>query len=375
MSIVRLPAGVLKFANGKTELFEMFVDYYNQYCAEQRGEKGLSYITKNGKGESVTFSEKEEKVNQAMMREIMARAGVKDLSEMPLEAWSTHPMLRWASFAVVNQMIDAVLPDAILRSTGMYSDVKVIGYGDSATFDIEARDLFVVSKAGRAMRQGEVKKQFKGQVAIIPENRLISVGVSLYRVLAGQESLARFASKAAMSLEAQIAKDAYTAFATAMAALDNAGDDALRFSGWSDSTFISLAQKVSAWNGGAPVTLVGTKLALQEVLPSADVNYRYDLESEYVRMGYIRNFKGVDVLEIPQQADWATEFKLTIDDTKLWVLSPAAGKLVKVVLEGSTIAMTDNAMENANLTQNANLMKSWGTGIATSSIAGTIELA
>lgn len=354
-------------------LVAMFRDYYNQYRSDN-GEKGLTYQTQKADGSPLYFSDKEAQLNAAIKKEVAYVSGVADAQEWPVEVYATHPLVSWATFAVVNQLIDAVLPDSLIKTIGMYTDVINLDMGDSAAFDIEPRDLFVVSKAGRAQRQAEIKKQFRGQVTIIPEAREITVAVSLYKVLAGLESLARFTAKAVMSLEADATKAAYDAFATAMAALDNTGTDALRYAGWTDANFITLAQKITAWNGGRKAVLVGTALALQSVLPSGDTNYRYTLESDYVRMGYIRNFKGYDVLEIPQVADWATEFSLLIDDTKLWVLSPAAGKLVKLVFEGSTLASTAGAFDNGNLTQETNLMKMYGTGIATSSLAGTIEL-
>lgn len=353
-------------------LVAMFRDYYAQYRADM-GEKGLSYQTAKADGGILTFSDKEAQLNAAIKKEVAYVSGVPEAQEWPLEVYATHPIVSWATFAIVNQLIDAVLPDSLVNSIGLYTDIINIDMGDSASFDIEPRDLFVVSKAGHAMRQGELKKQFKGQVSIIPEARVISVTVSLYKVLSGMESLARFTAKAVQSLESEATKDAYTAFATAMAALDNAGTDQLRYAGWSQANFLTLAQRVSAWNGGRRAMLVGTSLALQNVLP-ADANYRYDLESDFVRMGYIRNFKGYDVMEIPQVADWATEFSTLIDDTKLWVLSPSAGKLVKLVLEGSTLASTANAFDNANLTQETNLIKMFASGIATSALAGTIEL-
>jgi len=370
---MKLVNSVINFSKGNTELYEMFVDYFNHYRANA-GQKGLSFRTHKSDGSPVTFSDKEDKINKELLKEIARVSNVPNAQNWDMATYASHPSVIWATFAVINQLVDAVLPDAITDSIGLYTDVRTIGYGDSAAFDIEARDLFAVSKAGRSMRQAEIHKQFKGQVTVVPENHVLSVGVSLYRVLSGYESLARFASKAVLSLEAAMTKEAYTAFATAMAALDNSGTDALRFSGWADTTFITLAQTVTAWNGGQKAILVGTNVALESVLPTSDVNYRYNLESDYVKMGYIRDFKGYSVMEIPQVADWGTEFGLIIDDTKLWVLSPTAGKLVKLVLEGSTIANTTGAFDNANLTQQTNLQKMWGTAIATSSIAGTIEL-
>ena len=365
---------MINFSQAKDrKLYDMFADYFRHYRAN-KGVKGLTYQTHHEDGTIVAFSEKEQDVHNEMKKEIARVAGIGNMDDFPVEVWATNPTLSWATFAVVNTLIDAILPEVLVKEIGAFTDIKVIGWGDSATFDIEPRDLFVVSKAGRGMAQGELKKQYRGQVAVIPEAHVLTVDSSLYRVLSGQESLARFAAKAVLSMEASVTRDAYSAFATAMASLDAVGADALRISGWADATFLNLAQTVEAWNGGARPVLMGTKLALGSVLPTSNVNYRYDLESDYVRMGYIKEFKGFGVLEMPQVAAWETEFNLAIDDTKLWLLSPTAGKLVKLVLEGATLSNTTGQFGNANLTQQTNLIKNWGTGIATSAIAGTIEL-
>jgi len=360
--MAKLPVNVINFAAGNTALYEKFIDYWKHY------------LKKDGEYDAtVSFSEKEEKLNAAMKKEILRVAGITNLGDFPLESWSSHPTLNWATFAVVSAMIDAILPQTIIDSIGIYTDVRTIGYGDSAAFDVEPRDLFVVSKAGRAMRQGELHKQFKGQVTVLPELRELSVVVSLYRVLAGHESLADFTAKAVRSVETAVTVDAYTTFATAMNALDNTGDDALRFAGYTQDTLVGLCQKVSAWNGGNKAVICGTQLALQDVLP-ADANYRYDLQSDYVKIGYVQTAFGSDILCFPQVAAYATPFTLSLADNRLWVISPSANKLVKLVLEGATLANTTGPYDNANLTQVTTLYKSFGSAIATNSVAGVIEL-
>jgi len=368
----RLPISVANFAAGNDKLYVMFQDYWNQYRSENT-DKNFDYETTNADGERVSFSEKEKQLNTALRAEILRVAGIKDISEFPLQAWASHPTLKWASFAVVNQLIDAVLPDTLIDTIGYYTDVRSIGYGDSAAFDIEPRDLFVVSKAGRGMRQSEIRKQFRGQVTILPELRELTVAVSLYKVLAGMESLASFTAKAIRSIESQVSLDAYNAFATAMAALTaTAGDTQLKVSGWSKDDFVRLAQKVQAWGNSKPV-LLGTQRALQSVLPD-DANYRYDVTSDYVKVGYLKNVFGYDAIALPQVADWSTEFAVSISDTSLWIVAPGNDKLIKLVLEGSTMANTSGAFDNANLTQVSTLYKAWGVGVATNSLAAMIDL-
>jgi len=312
----RLPMSVKTFAaGGNDKLYIMFQDYWNQYRS-LNGTKNLSFESRNADGDTISFGEKEKQLNTALKAEILRVAGIGSIDTFPLEVWASHPTLKWASFAVVNQLIDAVLPDTLIDTIGLYTDIRTIGYGDSAAFDIEPRDLFVVSKAGRGMRQSEIRKQFRGQVTILPELRELTVGVSLYRVLSGAESLAKFATKAIKSIESQMALDAYNAFATAMAALTGtAGDTQLKVTGWAQDDFVRLAQKVGAWGNAKPI-LIGTQRALQNVLPD-DANYRYDLSSEFATMGYVKNVFGYDAMALPQVADWGTEFAVSISDTTL----------------------------------------------------------
>lgn len=372
----RIPMNIKQFAESEPTLFAKFADYWQNYLFVNGDKSAVNFETvrlKDGKETTISFAEKEKEMNEALNAAILRFAGISSMAGLPVEAWASNPNFKWAAFAVVSALIDMILPDALIKSTGLYADVRGIGFGDSASFEVKPRDLFLVSKHGRAQRLAQQQKQFNGQVTILPEMREMSVEVSLYRVLAGKESLADFTAKAVRSLEVDMARDVYTTFNTAMGLLDNAGDDLLRIAGYSQTNLITLGQKVTAWNGGQKAMIVGTQLALQNILP-ANTNFRYTLESDYVKLGYLQNVFGFDVMLLPQVADYRTPFKTLLDDTKIYVISPSSQKLVKVVLEGSTLSNVDSTYQNANLTQSATFWKSWGSAIATNSIAGVITL-
>ena len=359
---MKLPLNVIAFAGEKVNIYKQFKDYFNHYF-----NKGTFDTT-------VSLAEKEQKVNMAVKDEIARHANLPTVEGIAPEVLASHPSFAWATFAVIGAMVDTILPDAIIDSIGLYTDVKVGGYADSFSFNVKPRDLFVVSKAGRGKRLSEIHKQFDGQVTVVPEFRDITVQVSLYKVLAGQENMAEFALKAARSLEAQMTIDAFNAFNTAMGALNNAGDDALRVAGYTQSVLVEYAQKVTAWNGGNKAVVVGTQLALQNVLPE-DANYRYELDSEFVKLGYIKTAFNYDIMALPQVANYVSPFKLALDDTKIYILSPSAQKILKLCLEGSTISITNGIYDNANLTQNTTMKKSYGIAVATNSVAACITLA
>lgn len=359
-------------------LTDMFVDYYSHYLHDVEKKDVGSFKTfevAEGRQIQVTLADKEKVMNDEFRKTVYKLSGIQNESLMPSVVWSTNPSVGWWAFAILGTMIDAVLPDVLISNLGLYTDIRTIGWGESSVFNIEPRDLFIVSKAGRGKRVGEVQKQFVGQpVSIVPENHMMTVGVTLYRVLSGAESLARFAAKAVRSMEVQVTIDAYTAFNTAMLALPNTpGNTQLRAAGWSQDTFVNFAQKVSAWNGGAQAIALGTKRALAKVLP-LNANYRYEIDSDFVRVGYIRNLAGVDTMELPQVADWENPFGLKLNDDIIYIMSPSAQKPVKLVLEGTTLSYTNGQFDAANLTQTTTFQKSWGAAVCTNAIAASITL-
>lgn len=103
-------------------------------------------------------------------------------------------------------------------------------------------------------------------------------------------------------------------------------------------------------------------------------NYRYDFESEYVKVGHLKEFQMTRVIMLEQIADYTTPFGLKLADNRIWIVSPSVDKLVKVAIEGSTLAYTDAPYANSNLMQNANLQKSWQAAVATGAVGATIEL-
>jgi hypothetical protein len=201
----------------------------------------------------------------------------------------------------------------------------------------------------------------------------MTVFVSLMKVLAGKESLAEFVMKMVRSFETQLSYDVYDAFRTALDAVDSTASTGLKVTGFSETEFIRLSQTVAAWNGGVRPIAIGTQLALANVIPY-NANYRYDLQSDFVRLGYISNFKGTDVMVLPQVADWTTPFGLKLTNERIWIVSPSSDKIIKLVLEGSTLAYQSDVYANANLVQTATMYKSWGTGVATSQVAACITL-
>ena len=354
-----------------TSTQEAFKDYMFEYLATVEKKEGFSFSTDK------TFDQKEKLLNKAIIADIERVAGVKMEAEgIEPAIMASHPNIRFATFAVVGSLIDTIVPEVLDRSIGLYTETRYGNFGDSFKFDIEPNDLFYVSKAGRNQRSVEFQRQFNGTQYVVPENRAITVQTNLFRVLCGLDSMAKFVMKAILSIEANITKEVFAAMNTAMGNLPTTpvgGELKIAaVGGVVDKTAaIRLVQAVSAFNGGAPALFVGTKVALSHLFPDATAGFRYTDAG----IAYFRNVWGVDTMELPQVADWTDKYKVALDDTRVYVISPSSQKLVKLCYEGYTMANTLDADQTADRTQITTLNKSYGIAIATNAVAGVITLA
>lgn len=366
---------VIAFAGGEEHLapYEMFVDYYNHYRS-LNGDTNIEFQKYTKDGKEISFSEKEAQLNDAIKAEILRVSNITNFSDFPTATWHTHPTLRWATFAVVSTMIDTVLPDTLQSMAGQFAEIRNIGLGDIAHFTVKPNELFVVSKASRlGKRTTEVHKQFSGEITVTTEPRQMTVYVSLIRVLEGKESLAEFVTQMIRSFEYSISVDIYNAFSTAMNTIDNTAGKGLRVAGYSDATYTRIVQAVRAYNGGGNVVAMGTQTALSNILPD-NANYRFDISSDFAKTGIMGSYKGAQLIVMPQLANTKDPFTFLLPDDKIYFLSAGAQKIVKLVLEGQTLAWQDDAYDRENLNQTATMWKSWGAAVVSNTVAGVIEL-
>jgi len=104
-------------------------------------------------------------------------------------------------------------------------------------------------------------------------------------------------------------------------------------------------------------------------------NYRYDIESDLVKVGYVRTAFGFDTMVLPQIAAWNTPFTLALSDANVYVLAVGVNKPVKLCIEGSTLSNVTAPFDNSNLSQNATFIKNWQAAVATNAVAGLMTVA
>ena len=362
---MKLTNNVLAFsqAYGLKDLLEGFEDYYNHYKAEIMG-KNTSYK------KEINFAEKTNTLHASIEKVIATMSNTQSLgfSEAVMR---TNPTYQWAAFAVVGAMIDSVIADSVNDNFARFAEVKNVGFGDSLAFDIKPNDLFITTKAGKGKRHAFAQRQFNGQAVLIPENHMITVEEDLYRILAGKRNLAEYAVKVALSVEEQMMDEVYGAINDTYSALPTQFKEA----SFTQTTFVQLAQRTKAFNGGASIAAFGTQVALSSILPANDY-LKMGLGQEYTRTGFLSQYMGIDLFEIPQKANWASATYATkLDDTRVYLIASSQDKLIKVGIEGSTLSFNDVVGANATLTQKQTMHKKYAVGLISNAFYGIVDLA
>ena len=361
----------VKQFSAESDICKDLTESVKKYAAETIKErKGVACFS-----EGHTKAEMKELINKAFAECVAEKSGFalpkEGASKMEIQRYSENPLVKTFAEQTRNILIDAIIPDFIIESPLQYiADVQMADLGDTIKFDIKSNSLFTVSKAGNRQRTTNQQKTFRTTVTMTGDNHEITVGTTLFEVLTGQSYLAEEVMKVARSIETAMLFDAYDAFTAEMGTLSGN----LQVQNYSEKSLISLCETVTAYNQGRKAVILGTPVALKAVLPAVSGAYRYILDDEYVKMGHLPVFNTYDVLPMEQVANpyAATPYSLKLDDTKIYVVSPASDKIVKLGVFGGTFSHQNDSYDNANLSIEHTVTKSWNTAVVTNSVGGIV---
>ena len=359
---------LVTFAGGNEKALDTYKgmrDYYFHYMSAVEDKKGYGDFDA-----SVSLDEKEEKMHKALLAEVERVSGCPR-GDMPFKAWSMSPQVKWATFAVVGAMIDAVLPDTIIKSIGIYTEMHTVGFGETVEFEVQPNSIFTVSQSANAQRKGFNKKQFAINETLQAIPYQITVQTQLYKVLSGKENLARFVRKAVIAVETRMSLEAYNALAGLVA---NASfPAALKVTGYSADDAITLAQTVEAYNQGAKVSFIGTKKAIYQMLPDASKGYRMITDASNPQINIVRGVFDWDIIELPQVAT-GIGYGLALDDNKVYVMSTGSQKIIQGIIEGTTLANSNDFYDTADLTSSATMTKRFNFSAVSNACMGVIAV-
>lgn len=210
----------------------------------------------------------------------------------------------------------------LLDQYGLFTDFRLINKGDNNFFNVNQNDIFVCLKNNRNKTQRS--QNFKGQICVFQEYE-------------------KFDEKNIIKL-----------FPYLLSALPNKFlDGNLNVNGFSQSMFIQISQRVTAWNMGRQSVRVGTQRAISSILPE-NTNFRFTLNEEN-KITYIQSLCGYSIIAVPEYFDKDNPFSQGLSDNEIYFISPSQQKLLAIVSD-------DEYLENV------------GYGASCSSIYGVIHI-
>lgn len=359
----KLPMHIKAFACGNDRVYKQFADFYNHYMKEFQGKEIGSF-------EEKSFSAKDEQMHKALFSEISRVSGQTKPDSMSWVTFATNPMVNWATFAVIDMMIDAIIPNTIIKNIGQFTELKTVPYGDVAQFNIKPNYIYTVSEGSNARRTTFKTKEFKTSVPLLPVNHTITVDSDLYKVLSGEESLGDYAMKAIISIETEMTGDACNALAALVK--DAKFPTQLKHAGVSLKDLVGICQIVETHSRTKPI-IMGTALALMDILPDATTGGRIVYNSNDIRIQLVKNVMGYDVMIMPQVADASKPYANKLDDNLIYIIPTGGDKIIKGVLEGGTMAINRKSEDNADLTASQTLNKRWIFEAVSNNTIGALE--
>lgn len=238
-------------------------------------------------------------------------------------------------------------------------DFRNLAEGDQNVFVVEDNTLFVVSEAADGT-QGIRRQRLGGakETSIPTSLKAVRIYEELNRVLSGRVDFNGFINKVAESFRQKLLNDVYGLWSGATAA-DLGGVTYFPTAGtYDEEDLLDLIAHVEAAAGGKPATIVGTKKAIRNLIPSIQGE---GFKSDLYNLGYAGKFYGTPVVVTPQRHKvGSTDFVLKDD-----VLTIIAGddKPIKVVYEGNPIVLMGDPTTNADFTQEYFYGEKYGMGI------------
>ena len=238
-------------------------------------------------------------------------------------------------------------------------DFRNLAEGDQNVFVVEDNTLFVVSEAADGT-QGIRRQRLGGakETSIPTSLKVVRIYEELNRVLSGRVDFNDFINKVAESFRQKLLNDVYGLWSGATAA-DLGGVTYFPTAGtYDEEDLLDLIAHVEAAAGGKPATIVGTKKAIRNLVPSIQGD---GFKSDLYNLGYAGKFYGTPVVVTPQRHKvGSTDFVLKDD-----VLTIIAGddKPIKVVYEGNPIVLMGDPTTNADFTQEYFYGEKYGMGI------------
>lgn len=260
-----------------------------------------------GKNNTQEYKDANKQFNEDFMKECYSAIPNADVETFTLEEMK-NPMVYKDMFmlqrfnTLLAQMITPVVPTVLAAGYENLYDVTQVGWGDNAKYYVDSNEMFIVNDAAIGVARGGVLTTYGTEYTVQAHKKEMGAYVDWYHVSAGKQDWGlmgmRVALGYAMYVQGQVIKAMESCVTPAVAQAQ--GISGYICNGFSDTNWITTARNVELANGGSRVYALGTKIALQNVLPdnSTISQFMYTEDSAIVKTGFLPSYKEVPMIEL-----------------------------------------------------------------------------
>ncbi|KZE65157.1 hypothetical protein AV545_04335 [Paenibacillus jamilae] len=365
--------GSLKFFNmsqNEKDVVQAGVEAWYHYCYQNRNKDGRFNKYAQYANDGVSLDAKQELFTKGLKKEAYRLAGIPSDTNFTEGMMASNPNIQWATFALVAQTLDIVIPETVLDSFYQFAEVKNVNWGDQLVFHVDSPDLFVVSTKANGQRGNQRQRLFGKDVTLTPQRRTVEIYEELYRVLAGKTNWGAWVARVAQAIETDITTRIYSSIYDSFTTL---GAKYKENAAFTSTAFNNLVQRVSAANNTDKSVVFGTKTALARILPENQY-LQFGLGQEFNKNGHLGNFQGTELFEIGQRLKPNSD-DFAIDGDFAIVLSSGSDKLVKIGFEGNTVITQTKPEDNADQTTGYSVSQHYDVQLITAAAYGLYKFA
>lgn len=248
-----------------------------------------------------------------------------------------------------------------------FVESRNLALGDQNSFYIEDNSLFVVADTAEGTQAVRRQRLNAGtNISVDTSLKTIKIYEELNRILSGRTDFNAMIDKVGESFKRKMAIDIYNAF---VASFNSLPATFAQSGAFSEQNLLDLIDHVEA-STGKQAMIVGTRNALRKVTTAI---ISENAKEKYNELGYYGSFNGTPMARIPQAHTVGT-YNFMLSDSELYVV-PSDMKPIKLTLEGDSILIAGNPLDNQDLTQDYLYGTRYGLAVILASLYGIYRIA
>lgn len=332
----------------------------------------------SGKDLPADYDERNSRLNEAICRYAVegtrfeAKFEQEGVSIMKSPVVNRNADIQQNYNVVIAEIINAIVPTVVSRAYTRYlTDVRQVGWGDTARFIVESNALFQVNEIAEGVNRGVLQPIYNQEYVVNCKTVEIATSLDWYAVASGVANWGNFSYRAGRSFENYV----MIKIVASMAQVSEIAGEAYSIDGFDTDNWTTLADRVSSANGGARVYAIGTMAALNKIIPES-IGLQMGLGNEVVKDGYLNRYLGTPLIVLDQatKGDINTNATLMIPTNVIYMIASDSHKPIKIVFEGDSVVVERIPEETTDKTYTIRIQMKLGIGIILGSKIGTINL-